>query len=56
VDKVEEGITSVRNAAFRLGEFQKEVQQIVEEPLLELASLAKGVVRGVEAFLHIFRR
>jgi uncharacterized protein YoxC len=56
VDKIEEGVTSVRDAALRLRKFQEEVQQIVEEPLLELALLVKGVIRGVEAFLRIFRR
>jgi uncharacterized protein YoxC len=56
VDKIEEGVTSVRDAALRLREFQEDVQQIVEEPLLELASLVKGMIRGVEAFLRIFHR
>jgi uncharacterized protein YoxC len=56
VDKAEDGINAVRNAAFRLKEFQAELQQTIEEPLLELASLLKGVSRGVEAFLRIIRR
>jgi uncharacterized protein YoxC len=56
VDKVEDGITAVRDSALRLKEFQQEVQQMIEDPLIELASLVKGVSRGVEAFLHIFRR
>jgi uncharacterized protein YoxC len=56
VDKIEEGVTSVRNAALDLKRFQEEVQQIVEEPLLELASLVKGITHGLEALLHIFRR
>jgi hypothetical protein len=56
VDKIEEGVTSVRNAALDLKKFQEEVQQIVEEPLLELASLVKGIIHGLEALLRIFRR
>ena len=56
VDKIEEGVTSVRNAALDLKRFQEEVQQIVEEPLLELASWVKGMKHVVEAFLRIFRR
>lgn len=56
VDKVEDGITAVRDSALRLKEFQLEVQQMIEDPLIELAALVKGASRGVEAFLRIFRR
>jgi len=56
VDKAEDGITAVRDAAFRLKGFQAELQQTIEGPLLELASLVKGVSRGVEAFLRILHR
>lgn len=56
MDKVEDGINTVRDAALRLKALQEEIQYIVEVPLLELASLIRGVSRGVEAFLHIFRR
>jgi hypothetical protein len=56
VDKIEEGVTSVRDAVLSLKRFQEEVQQIVEEPLLELASWVKGMKHVVEAFLRIFRR
>lgn len=55
-DKVEDGINTVRDAALRLKALQEEVQQIVEIPLLELASLVRGVSRGVEAFLRVLRR
>jgi uncharacterized protein YoxC len=56
VDKVEDGITSVRDAALRLKEFQAEIEQTIEGPLLELASLVKAVSRGAGAFLRIFHR
>ncbi len=56
VDKVEDGINTVRDAALRLKALQEGVQQIVETPLLELASLVRGVSRGVEAFLRVLRR
>jgi uncharacterized protein YoxC len=56
VDKAEDGINAVRDAALRLKGFQAELQQTIEEPLLELAALVKGVSRGVEAFLRIIRR
>jgi uncharacterized protein YoxC len=56
VDKAEDGITAIRDAAFRLKGFQAELQQTIEGPLLELASLVKAVSRGAEAFLRIFHR
>jgi len=56
VDKAEDGITAVRDAAFRLKEFQAQIEQTIEGPLLELAALVRAVSRGVETFLHILRR
>jgi hypothetical protein len=35
---------------------EEEVQQIVEEPLLELATWVKGLKQGVEVLLRIFHR
>lgn len=56
VDRVEEGITSVRGTAVRLQEFEKEIEEKIESPLLQFAALVSAVSRGVEAFIHILRR
>ena len=56
VEKVEDGIGAVGDAAFRLREFEGKMERIVEEPVLEIAAVLKGVIRGVEAFLRFFRR
>jgi len=56
IDKVEEGVTSVRDVAHNFQVFQMEMQRMVEGPLIELAALIKGVVRGGEAFLGLLRR
>jgi uncharacterized protein YoxC len=56
VDKVEDGITSVRDAARNLQSFQMEIQRVIEEPLIELAALVRGVVHGVDVLLSGFRR
>jgi uncharacterized protein YoxC len=56
MDKVEEGITSVRDVARNFQVFQMEIQRVVEEPLIELSALVKGVVRGFEAILGLLRR
>jgi uncharacterized protein YoxC len=55
VDRVEEGIATVRDAAERLREFEETVLTRVEEPLLELATLISAVSRGIGAILRFFR-
>ena len=55
VDRVEEGIATVQGAAERLREFEEGVLTIVEQPLIELATLVRAVSRGFAAFLRFFR-
>jgi uncharacterized protein YoxC len=55
VDKVEEGIATVQDAAERLREFEEGVLTIVEEPLLKLATLVSAARRGIGAFVGYFR-
>ena len=54
VDRVEGGIETVYDMAVRVKEFQLEVKQRIEEPLLQLASVFGGVKRGLEAMARIF--
>jgi uncharacterized protein YoxC len=56
VEKVEDGISTVGDAALRLREFEGKIERILEVPLLELVALFSGLLRGVEAFLRFFRR
>jgi len=56
IDKVEDGITSVRDAARNFHSFQMEIQRVIEEPLIELAALVRGVVHGLDVLLSGFRR
>jgi uncharacterized protein YoxC len=55
VEKVEEGIATVQDAAVRLREFEESILAIVEEPLLKLAMLVSAISRGIMAFLRFFR-
>jgi uncharacterized protein YoxC len=55
VDKVEEGIAAVRDAAERLREFEEGVLTIVEKPLLKLATVVSALSRGIGAFLLYFQ-
>jgi len=56
VDKAEEAVTTVRDGALRLRDFQEEVLRKVEEPLLEIATLFGAVGRGVGTFVRMLRR
>lgn len=56
VDRVEESVTTVRDAATRLREFEEEILGGVEGPLLELAALIKAISQGVSAFLRVLLR
>jgi uncharacterized protein YoxC len=55
VNKVEEGIATVQDAAERLRDFEEAVLTRVEEPLLEIATLISAASRGIGAFLRFFR-
>ncbi|MGB7573242.1 MAG: hypothetical protein WBN53_05215, partial [Thermodesulfobacteriota bacterium] len=55
VDRVEEGIAAVRDAAERLREFEEAVLTLVEGPLVKLATLGSAASRGIGAFLRFFR-
>jgi uncharacterized protein YoxC len=56
VEMVEDGITDVQKGILRLRVFQEEVQKRVEEPIFEFTALLTAMARGLETFLHIFRR
>ena len=56
VDKVDESVSAVRDAAIRIREFEEEIQRRIEEPLIELAALVSAVTKGVEAFFRVLRR
>jgi uncharacterized protein YoxC len=56
VDRVGEGIVTVKDTVVRLREFEEEILQKVEKPLLEFATLISAVIRGIEAFSRIVHR
>jgi uncharacterized protein YoxC len=56
VDRVEDVIEMVHDMAILVKEFQIEVQQRIEEPLLQFAAVFGSVKRGVEAVASIFCR
>jgi uncharacterized protein YoxC len=56
VDRVEDGIETVHDMAIRAKEFQIEVQQRIEQPLLQLAAVLGGIKQGLEAVARVFCR
>ena len=56
VDKVDETVATVRDAAARVREFEEEVLSKIEDPLLEIATLFGAVGRGVGSFIRMIRR
>jgi uncharacterized protein YoxC len=55
VDRVEESITTVRDAFVRLRELEEEILPEIEKPLLELATLISAVSRAIKAFVRMLR-
>lgn len=55
VDKVEDGIAAVQDAAERLREFEEGVLTTVEEPLFKLTTLVRAASRGFGAFWRHFQ-
>ena len=56
VDKIEEGVTTVRDGAERLREFEEDMVQRIEKPLMEMATLLSAVTRGVDTFVRLLWR
>ncbi|MCX5908133.1 MAG: DUF948 domain-containing protein [Deltaproteobacteria bacterium] len=55
IDKVEEGVDAFRGTAVRLRDFEEEILQKIEKPVLELSALASALIRGTGVFLRLFR-
>ena len=56
VDTVGESVQTVRDTAVRLREFEEQIQQKIEEPLLEISAMITAISRGFETFFRVLRR
>ncbi len=56
VDRIEDGVEIVNDMATRAREFQIEVQQKIEQPLLHLAAVLGGIKHGIESVVRVFCR
>jgi uncharacterized protein YoxC len=55
VERVEEGIATVGDAAERLRDFEEAALTIVEGPLIRIATLVSAASRGIGAFVRFLR-
>ncbi len=56
VDKLEGGVTTVRESADRLREFEEDILRRLEGPLWELTALVSAVSKGVGTFVRMLLR
>jgi hypothetical protein len=56
VGKAEEAVTTFRDTAVRLRDFEEEILRKIQEPLSEVATLLGAVGRGVGALVRMIRR
>lgn len=56
VDRVEDGVEIVSDMAARAREFQIEIQQRIEQPLLQIAAVLGGIKHGIESVVRVFCR
>ena len=56
VDKIEDGLATVRDGAERLREFEEDMVQRIEQPLMKMATLLSAVTHGVDTFVRLLRR
>ena len=56
VGKAEEAVTTFRDTAVRLRDFEEEILRKIQEPLSEIATLLGAVGRGVGAIVRMIRR
>lgn len=48
--KISDGIEALRNTARDVHEFERMLRERIERPLLDVASLISGILRGVQVF------
>ena len=56
VDKLEDSVIAVRDGAERLREFEEDLIDRIERPLIGISTLLGAVSRGVETFFRVLLR
>ena len=56
MNSVGEGVTELKEAAVRIGHFEKIVQEKLEQPILEFAALVSAITSALQAFFHFWKK
>ena len=56
VGKVEEGIEAIKDTALKVKSFEAEIQERIEEPLIEMATLIAAVTKVLHGIIDYFRK
>lgn len=54
--KISDGIEALRTTARDVREFERMLRERIERPLIDVATLVAGILRGVHAFWHTLWR
>jgi len=55
IDTIEEGVHAFRGTAVRLRDFEEEILQKIEKPVIELSALASTLIQGSGIFVRLLR-
>ena len=53
---VEDGVGDIKNTVTRITNFEKELQEKLQQPVIEFATLISAVSKAVRAFIEIWKR
>lgn len=54
--KIELGVDHLKETAIRISEFEKMVQEKIEQPILEISTLVTAISRALRAFIEIWKK
>jgi len=53
---VEDGVGDIKDTVTRITEFERELQEKLQQPVIEFATLISAVSKAIRAFLDIWKR
>jgi len=56
VGKVEKGVDEIQQIAVRIGEFEKQVEEKIQQPFLELVAMVAAFFKAVQVFVGFWKK
>ena len=56
IDMVEDGVGDIKDTVTRITQFEKELQEKLQQPIIEFATLISAISKALRAFLDVFGR